>query len=69
MKQPLRLPCACGSTRDPLPVVERAPRKGRLIRVRCPECRLTTASARPDRINIAWNKAVIEVRQVHQGEG
>ena len=68
MKQPLRLPCPCGSTRDPLPVVERAPRKGRLIRVRCPECRLTTASARPDRINVAWNLAVTEARRVLQGE-
>ena len=68
MKQPLRLSCRCGSTRDPLPVVERGPRKGRLIRVRCPQCRLTTASARPERINIAWNKAVTDARQVHQGE-
>jgi hypothetical protein len=68
MNQPLRLPCLCGSTRDPVPVVERSPRKGRLIRVRCPECRLTTASARPDRINIAWNKAVTEARRVPQGE-
>ena len=69
MKQPLCLPCPCGSTRDPMVVLERGRRNGRFIRVRCPECRLTTASARPARINIAWNKAVIEARQVHQGEG
>ena len=66
--QPLRLPCPCGSTRDPVPVVERGRRKGRFIKVRCPECRLTTASARPERINIAWNKAVTDARQVPQGE-
>ena len=66
--QPLRLLCPCGSSRDPVPVVERGPRKGRLIRVRCPECRLTTASARPDRINFAWNAAVTDAHQVHQGE-
>jgi hypothetical protein len=66
--QPLRLPCPCGSTRDPVPVVERGRRKGRFIKVRCPECRLTTASARPDRINVAWNKAVTEARQMLPGE-
>ena len=68
MKQPLRLPCRCGSTRDPVPVVERSRRKGRFIKVRCPECRLTTASARPDRINVGWNKAVAEALQTPQGE-
>lgn len=68
MKQPLRLPCPCGSTRPPVPVVERSRRKGRFIRVCCPECRLTTASARPDRINAAWNKAVTDARHVPQGE-
>jgi len=57
-----------GTTRGPLPVLERGRRKGRFIKVRCPECRLTTASARPDRINIAWNKAVTEARQVPEGE-
>jgi hypothetical protein len=66
MKHLPRLPYRCGSTRDPLPVVGR--RKGRFVKVRCPECRLTTASARPDRINIAWNKAVTEARRVPQGE-
>jgi hypothetical protein len=68
MKQPLRLSCPCGSKRDPVPVVERGLRKGRFIRVRCPECRLTTANARPDRINLAWNKAVTDARQARQGE-
>jgi hypothetical protein len=68
MRQPLRPHCPCGSTRAPLPVVERGRRKGRFIKVRCPECRLTTASARPDRINIAWNKAVTGACQVPQRE-
>jgi hypothetical protein len=54
--------------RDPVPVVERSRRKGRFIRVCCPECHLTTANARPDRINIAWNKAVTEARPVPEGE-
>jgi hypothetical protein len=68
MKQPLRLPCRCGSARDPVPVVERSRRKGRFIRVCCPERRLTTASARPERINIAWNKAVTDAGHLPQGE-
>jgi hypothetical protein len=49
-------------------VVERGRRKGRFIKVRCPDCRLTTASARPDRINVGWNKAVAEALQTPQGE-
>jgi hypothetical protein len=68
MKQPLRLPCPCGSRRDPLPVVDPTQRKGRFHPSALPECRLTTRSARRDRINIAWNRAVTEAREVHRGE-
>lgn len=51
-------PCPCGGESAPLPVVERGRRKQRLIRVRCPDCRLTSKGARLDRVPIAWNFAV-----------
>jgi hypothetical protein len=51
-------PCPCGSPHGPLPVIERGARKLRTIRVRCRACKLTSPSARPDRVVIAWNVVV-----------
>jgi hypothetical protein len=52
------LPCPCGCTTPPRPVVERGARKQKVLRVRCRDCRLTSLSARPERVPIAWNAAV-----------
>jgi len=53
-------PCPCGGGAYPLPVVERGRRKQKLIRVRCPDCRLTSKGARLERVQVAWNVAVEE---------
>ena len=52
------LPCPCGTTMKPHPVVERGARKLKLLRVRCPACKLTSNSARIDRVWVAWNWTV-----------
>ena len=56
-QQPGKVPCCCGTHRPPLPVHNRGARKGRLLTLPCPVCKLT-ATGRPDRMNFAWNMAV-----------
>lgn len=53
------LPCPCGSARSPQPVAERGRRRLPLIRLRCPDCGLTSLSARLPRVWVAWNLAVL----------
>lgn len=55
--------CPCGTARQPRPVVERGARKLPLIRLRCPDCGLTSTAARLNRVWVAWEAAVIDRRQ------
>jgi len=59
----MMMPCPCGAKDAPKPVSERRARKQKLIRVRCRRCGLTSKGARIDRVDIAWNAAVIERRK------
>jgi hypothetical protein len=62
MKMPARLPCPCGSEREP--VAWRAHSKSYLYRLRCPRCGLqaVVASARPEHAVEMWNEAVVAKR-------
>jgi hypothetical protein len=62
MKAPVRLPCPCGSAREP--VAWRRASKSYLFRWRCPRCGLQSniASARPEHAVEMWNEAVVAKR-------
>jgi hypothetical protein len=58
MNAPPFLPCPCGSSNTPRPVIERGMRKLKTTRVRCRDCGLTSRPARLGRESVAWNDAV-----------
>jgi len=60
-------PCPCGAASLPRPVVERGARKLKIMRVRCRGCGLTSVSARPARVKVAWNAAVEREAQRRAG--
>jgi hypothetical protein len=69
MKMPARLPCPCGSDREP--VAWRAGSKSYRYRLRCPRCALmaVVASVRPEAAVEMWNEAVILKRDLRRRGG
>lgn len=62
MIMPVRLPCPCGSEREPLPWKKRS--ASYLYRLRCPRCghMANASSARPEAAVERWNDAVVQKR-------
>jgi hypothetical protein len=64
MKMPERLPCPCGSEREPIAWRKRT--ASYLYRLRCPRCALMSmvSSARPEAAVERWNEAVVLKRDL-----